>query len=212
MNNILKTFDIKTIVEFGGPSEIYHLDKTYENFPNIDVYNLTDNNIWFDDSLKQESLEKYGVKFSIYNVDVHEILNEENKTYDLILSCHQIEHLANPIKSILSWKNLNSKYLYCVIPDKNFTFDSNRDVTKLSHLIDDYENNITEHDQTHIREILEKRPSEPQYNYLNNYLYRVAHHHVFDFYTVKEMFDYVGFEILSFEYGKDMNIKCLLKM
>ena len=44
--------------------------------------------------------------------------------------------------------------LVLVLPDKEFTFDHYRSITTLTHLIEDYKNNITELDETHFEEVI----------------------------------------------------------
>jgi len=80
--------------------------------------------------------------------------------------------------------------LVLVLPDKRFTFDCNRPITKFEHLKADFENNTSEHDLTHLGEILElhdyKQTPEIKdrafyYNRsLKNFDNRCLHHHVFD--------------------------------
>lgn len=59
---------------------------------------------------------------------------------DFIVLCHVIEHLRNPI---LCLKNLYAKLkpggvLLLVVPDKMKTFDKNRKLTDLAHIVDDF--------------------------------------------------------------------------
>ena len=94
-----------------------------------------------------------------------------------------------------------------VVPNKEFSFDHNRDYTAFDHLLQDYFDNITEHDLTHLEEILEKRDlamdvrasdfESFKRRSLNNYSNRCLHHHVFKVETLKLISEYCGLEILD---------------
>lgn len=74
-----------------------------------------------------------------------------------MLSSHNIEHLANPLKAIKEWKRVvkpNGYFLF-VVPNKEGTFDHLRPVTTIDHLIQDLKNDIKEDDNTHFEEVLE---------------------------------------------------------
>jgi len=103
----------------------------------------------------------------------------------------------------------DNAYLIVILPHKDATFDHHRSVTHLSHLIDDLENGIGEHDLTHLPEILKlhdlqmdppagtfdefKNRSEDN---LNN---RCLHHHVFDTNLVVEVLNYIGVQLHAVE-------------
>jgi hypothetical protein len=93
-----------------------------------------------------------------------------------------------------------------VLPNKEFTFDNKRPITKLSHLIEDFENHITEEDSTHFEEVIslhdfkldafvqskEDLIKRTSLNIKN----RAVHHHVFDLALIKELLLYCGFEMI----------------
>ena len=59
---------------------------------------------------------------------------------DFVIANHMIEHCQNPILSIKSWLRVLKPggVLYMAVPDKRYTFDCDRPVTPLEHLIRDY--------------------------------------------------------------------------
>lgn len=72
----------------------------------------------------------------------------ETASQNFVVAAHVIEHTPNPIGAIVeSFRCLkeNGKLLL-VIPDKRRTFDRNREITELNHLIADYENPDRERD------------------------------------------------------------------
>jgi hypothetical protein len=177
---------------------------------NVDGLNMKEDNMW------QRVGEKYyyyqnkkGIQY-IGDCSDKNIINNIDKKYDLILSSHQIEHLANPIKTLLLYKkllNING-YILSIIPNKNMFWDINREYTTIEHMLNDYNNNIGEDDKTHLYENLNTSQYKSSEDLTSkayvNYKTRVMHHHCFNDELVKNMFEYVGFETLyCFVFDKD---------
>jgi SAM-dependent methyltransferase len=74
--------------------------------------------------------------------------------FDVVVACHLIEHLADPIKALCEFERVLHRdgRLVLVVPDRTRTFDSVREPTPLAHLLDDFERQVTEVDAEHIRE------------------------------------------------------------
>ena len=89
-------------------------------------------------------------------------------------------------------------------------------LTTLNHLIQDYENNITEKDLTHINEILELHDismdlaagTHQQFTERSkkNYDNRCLHHHVFNSPLVIDLMDYIELQIKAIEAIAPMHI------
>jgi hypothetical protein len=101
-----------------------------------------------------------------------------------------------------------------VLPKKESNFDHKRPFTSFEHIENDYKNNITEHDLTHLDEILALHDlskdaaagSLEQFKArsMNNFSNRGLHHHVFDMLLVKDIFKYYEIELIqSDETGND---------
>ena len=115
-----------------------------------------------------------------------------SERYDFVLSCHMLEHCANPLKALAEWKRTLKPrgLLLLVLPHKEGTFDHRRPVTPLEHLLEDYRRGIGEDDLTHLPEILELHDlaRDPDAGSLaqftarshRNVENRGLHHHVFD--------------------------------
>jgi predicted SAM-dependent methyltransferase len=131
--------------------------------------------------------------------------------YDFVLSSHNLEHIANPIKALENWKRVLKPhgFLLLSLPDKYRTFDYLRPVTTMDHLLEDYARDMSEHDMTHVEELVtfwdyKKFPiatsiDEHRERYRDNYHQRLVHHHVFDLPSVVRLVDYAGFKVLSKE-------------
>lgn len=63
-----------------------------------------------------------------------------NASVDFIIANQMIEHCQNPIFTIENWVRVlkQNGILYMGVPDKRYTFDCDRPVTPLEHLIRDY--------------------------------------------------------------------------
>jgi len=96
--------------------------------------------------------------------DICEMKGIPDESLDFIVACHVIEHTPNPALAVLkAHKKLKSGGMFVlVIPDKDATFDRNRCLTTLDHLIADYEMPSRDRDFEHYLEFF--RLSYPQPN------------------------------------------------
>jgi len=134
------------------------------------------------------------------------------------MSSHVLEHLANPFLGLKNWIRVlkDEGILVLVVPHKDGTFDHQRPVTSLVHLIQDFEDQIDEGDMTHLDEILElhdlgKDPDAGGFDAfkarsLNNIRNRCLHHHVFDTKLAVEVVNHMGLRILAVELFKPFHI------
>jgi len=76
-------------------------------------------------------------------IDDGEFLNSfDENNLDFIIANHFLEHCENPILTLCNFNRTlkNNGIIYLAIPNKEFTFDKNRNCTTLSHLVSDYIN------------------------------------------------------------------------
>lgn len=79
------------------------------------------------------------------------------ETLDYLCSSHVLEHLPDPLAALHEWHRVlrPGGWLYLVVPDKRFTFDSPRAVTPTSHLLRDFLRATTAFESTeHIDEFV----------------------------------------------------------
>lgn len=90
----------------------------------------------------------------IYICGATELSEIPDHTYDIILSSHCLEHIANPIRALNEWqralKPRGSPVI--VLPNWSRTFDRTGPATPLSHMISGYEQSIGEDDLTRSEE------------------------------------------------------------
>jgi SAM-dependent methyltransferase len=128
-------------------------------------------------------------------------------SYDLLLSSHVIEHVANPLKALKEWRRVlrPAGAMILVVPNYRETFDHRRPVTKLGHLVEDWERGVGEDDQTHLPEALAlhdfgrdpgwERPADFAAMAAANATHRVLHHHIFDERLARSMLEQAGFRV-----------------
>jgi len=204
-----KKFVGKKGIEIGGPSALFNLKGAFPLYlyaDLVDGVNFSDSTIWEGQIAQGDyhySQQKKGKQFIAEGVDLSFINSNQ---YDFVLSCHSLEHIANPLKALKEWNRVVKKggHIVLVLPNQEFTFDVNRPVTKFEHLLLDFKNNTSELDTTHFEEIIElhdltkdiiETKEALKERVLQNEQIRAVHHHVFDFTLIKQMLNHVGFEI-----------------
>lgn len=199
-------------IEIGGPSSFFGLKSylpVYIFARNIDGVNYSAETVW-EGAIKEGDTFNYfgqqnGYQFIREATDLSGIPNEK---YDFVLSCHCLEHTANPIKALKEWCRILKPEgrLALILPDKQFTFDHKRPYTTINHLISDYENNTGEGDSTHFEEVLLlhdmeqdrgiNSSAELNLRTQDNFINRCVHQHIFSFELISEMLDFSGFKTI----------------
>lgn len=202
----------KVGVEIGGPSAFFNL-KSY--FPvyvfakRIDGVNFSSETVW-EGKIKEGMSYNYTnqKKGFQYISEASELGNIKNDNYDFLLSCHSLEHIANPIKTLKRWNNVLKKggRIILVLPDKDFTFDHKRPYTTFDHLLQDFNTETNEHDTTHFEEIFRFHDTtkdaminsneELKVRTEDNFLNRCVHHHIFSLELLHELLIYCGFKVI----------------
>ncbi len=211
-------------IEFGGPTELFydkqHRMMLYPYISSLDGCNLFEDN-FFQNNLSDVFTYYKKKSGKRYNVDTAllEDLKKIPKKYDFIVASHHIEHIANPLKALMQWKEILKPegYILAIMPHKDDTFDRKRPLTKMSHLVQDYTSNMGEDDMTHRDEqvALHDWTMGGMKNFeelsRNNKATRVIHHHCFDTALVREMFEFCGYKTLQNYYIGNGNIVYLGK-
>lgn len=203
-------------LEIGGASSIFEDDGLLPIYPllkSLDGCNFSNSTVW-EGSISEGNSYKFNNRLGYqYISDATDLSKIQSEKYEIVISNHCLEHVANPIKALTEWKRVlkNGGYLLVIVPDKRYTFDYRRPVTKLGHLIDDYEKNISEDDLTHAEETINLHDANLDVltpitkelfkeRVMKNFENRCIHHHVFSSEMLAELFEYMGFEIVhSFE-------------
>ncbi len=218
------SFKGKKGLEIGGPSSLFSLKghfPIYLFLKGLDGVNFNNETIW-------EGRIEEGNNFSYYKSKGYQYIKEAtqldgiaNNAYDFVLSCHSLEHVANPVKALHEWSRVLKEdgLLVLVLPDKRFMFDRDRPYTTFSHLIQDAENGIDEDDETHFDEVITTNPQSKvaeKRTFLleeikNNVKNRYVHHHVFSFDVIAEMLGHCGFDVLYQQTGTPFHLITIAK-
>ena len=201
----------KSGLEIGGPSGIFSKNNYLPIYPfikSLDGVNFSNKTIW-EGEIEQGNNYLYdgkkGFQFIAEGTNLNQIKND---TYDFLLGCNNLEHIANPIKSLLEWERVIKPegVIILILPRKESNFDHLRPITSFDHLKNDLENNIGENDLTHLAEIIElhdlNRDSHAgsledfKKRSLDNFQNRSLHHHVFDVALLEKMINYIGMKVL----------------
>ena len=209
----------KSGLEIGGPSRMFAKNGYLPIYPfiqSLDGVNVS-NNTLREENLNEGSSYKFGDKTGFQFIGEGTDLGIiPNGSYDFVLSCNNLEHIANPIKAIVEWKRVmnDQGILLLILPRKESNFDHRRTVTKIDHLVKDYQSNMAEKDLTHLDEILKlhdlsRDPQAGSFEQfkkrsLNNLENRGLHHHVYDQMLLRDIATYAGLKpILKFSSSTD---------
>ena len=219
VNEIIEKYFVgKVGIEIGGPSDRYFSNKkmhVYGKVARLDGLNFSSTTVWTGQIEKEKGFIVMGERTGdLYIQDTTDLSNIKEK-YDFVLSSNNIEHIANPLKAVEQWISVlkNDGALVVIAPNKESNFDHMREIVKFEHLMEDYTNNIDEHDLTHLDEILQLHDSGLDYvpNFkersLKNFENRCLHHHCFDLNTLEKIYEMFNlFIIFTADIGLDFII------
>jgi SAM-dependent methyltransferase len=125
----------------------------------------------------------------------------ELDSLDFIIASHVVEHTPNPLRALRSaYERLRwGGRLVLVVPDKTVTFDRDRAVTPIDHLLLDYVQPSRERDWEHYVEFFEKSFPQPDPIHAAKGPFAQGddiHFHVWTYESFGELIDYVCREIV----------------
>ena len=143
----------------------------------------------------------------------------ENESLDFIIANHFFEHCLNPLGTLRTHlaKLRKGGILYYAIPDKRFTFDVERPLTTIEHLIGDDQDGGLSSREEHFRswaiyhdKLQNEEAIKNRIHFLTEHDYRI-HFHVWDETTLKEFFSNAikylenAFKLIAFhQYGNEV--------
>lgn len=197
-------------IEIGGPSELFRtILPAYQHVARLDNVNYSASTVW-----EGEIAEGDTFRFDPDRPAGHQYVCEGTElpagdgAYEVVLSSHTLEHVANPLRALREWQRVlrDDGTLVLVLPHRTPTFDHRRPVTTFDHLLADYERGTAESDLTHLPEILELHDltrDKPAGDFeafrarsLENESNRCLHHHVFDEALAARAVGWAGFDVL----------------
>lgn len=212
-------------LEIGGPSELFNsaLLPIYGRVSALDNCNFSDRTVWEGNltagqTFKFHPSKEPGRQYILGGADLSSI---PDGSYDFLLSCHTLEHLANPLGALAQWKRIirPGGALVLALPHYQATFDHRRPVTSIEHLRADRDARRGEDDLTHLEEAcrLHDIARDPGVSSMeefrqraeNNIENRCLHHHVFDSLLVAQVLNEAGFQIAGVQAAQPMHIIAL---
>lgn len=128
--------------------------------------------VHYVDRMSAADLRKQYPELSAVNLVDPDIIDDGEKlskiqdnVWDFVIANHMIEHCQNPIGAIQNFLRVLKEggILYMGVPDKRYTFDLDRPLTDLDHLIRDYKEGPEWSKQGHYQEyvsLVDKVPEE----------------------------------------------------
>ena len=198
-------------IEIGGPSMLFKTTlPLYQKINDLDGVNFSTNTAWEGSITAGRNFNFIGSKKGMqFIAEASDLTAIKDQSYEFVLSSNCLEHVANPIKALIEWKRVIKPggALILVLPNKVGNFDHKRPTTPLTHLVDDFERGTTEHDLTHLDEILvlhDLSMDPPAGNLdqfrarsLDNFNNRTLHHHVFDLDVMRGVLIQAGFDVVE---------------
>jgi SAM-dependent methyltransferase len=214
----------KTGLEIGGPSQVFRQRlPCYACVGNLDNCDFSSRNAWSEHG---DLFEFHAGKAPGRNIfcDASDLRIVPDDTYEFILSSHNLEHFANPVKALKEWQRVTvpGGILVLVLPNYCYTFDHRRQPTPVRHMLDDFEQNTPESDLTHLPDILANHdlrrdplagtPEEFKKRSLANFENRCLHHHVFSEKNTGELLGTLGMKLLALETAWPNNLFAIAQM
>ncbi|RZT95242.1 class I SAM-dependent methyltransferase [Rivibacter subsaxonicus] len=184
----------KSGLEIGGPSSFFTRRlPLYRLAHAVDQLNFSADTVWSraESSKPLDSAPALARGRTII-CDGTDLRQLPDAHYDFVLSCHNLEHIANPLRALAEWVRVirPGGHLLLIVPSKAGNFDHRRPYTRFEHLLEDFERQVDEHDMTHLDEILALHDlsldpgagdaEQFRARSLRNFENRCLHHHVFD--------------------------------
>lgn len=201
-------------LEIGGPSgvfrEWYGPLPIYKAVGFLDNCDISRSTLWTNHSDNFTFSPEKPAGKNIF-CDGSDLSIVADNTYDFILSSHNLEHFANPIRALKEWQRIirPDGALVLALPNYTRTFDHRREPTPVSHMIQDFECDTQEDDLTHLPEILDRHDlsmdppagtlEEFRERSLHNFTNRCLHHHVFNEVNSRELLTWAGMNVLTVE-------------
>ncbi len=222
----ISTLSNKNGIEIGGPSSAFDSKgylPIYSHLKTLDGCNFSSTTIW-EGNISEGKNFTYGNRKGMQIIsDGIKLDTIKNNQYDFLVSCHSLEHFANPLKALEEWKRIinDNGYILLVVPHKDNTFDHRRPITTLEHLIKDYKSETKENDTTHFEEVIKlhdismdegiKDCESLKKRTFDNFNNRSVHHHVFNTPLLVKIANHLNFKICDIQHFNPFNIIILIQ-
>ncbi len=179
-------------IEIGALNHPLKINCRYAEVVYVDAFNKED--------LIQQNPEICGQEIKAPDIvaDAEDLSVIADESMNFVIACHVLEHLPNPIRALKEFYRVlrRNGILYLVVPDKRRSFDKERPVTTLAHLLRDYKERASvENSINHYQEwltLVELKKEKPVVTTLAGLIdkkYRI-HFHVWTPDSIVEILNY----------------------
>lgn len=138
-----------------------------------------------------------GIKTPDIIADVETLAGIDDRSLDFVVANHVLEHVENPFRALAAMNRVlrSNGVAFIALPDKRFTFDKERPITPVWHVVRDFregpEWSRHEHYVDYVVHVDRARDVPAQ---VDDYERRAQniHFHVWDFAAMRAMFDYAS--------------------
>jgi SAM-dependent methyltransferase len=215
-------------LEIGGPSRVFGDEgelPLYRYVAGLDNCVFSAETIWEGTRVEGETFAYHPGRAAGFNFirEATELAGIGDHRYDFALSCHNLEHISNPILALKEWARvvIPGGPIIILVPNYRFTFDHRRKPTSVAHMLQDFELQRDETDVTHLSEILERHDlsrdpgglsgEDFRRRSVHNFENRCLHHHVFDEFNTRELLEAAGLAVEVLELTKPFHIAILAR-
>ena len=223
LRQFVRRVEGKAGLEIGGPSEVFRPRNPlplYAHVGTLDNCDFASDTVWANHtgSFTFSPGKRPGRTIVCDGSNLEPVADD---SYDFLLSSHNLEHFANPVKALMEWKRVlrPGGALILILPYYKKTFDHRRTPTPVENMMNDWRRNVGEDDLSHLDEILAHHdltldPGSSsiegfRQRSLDNLNNRCLHHHVFDQTNSRALLTEVGFTVHAVEMAFPFHL-CLL--
>ena len=211
-------------LEIGGPSDVFRRGQPldlYGVLGRLDNCDFSRSTVWSEQQDDRFTFDPKKEPGQTIIADGSNLVSVGPASYDFVLSCHNLEHFANPVKALMEWKRVlrPGGALILVLPFYKRTFDHRRSLTTVDHMLEDFARGTGEDDLTHLPEILAKHdlsmdraagtPAQFRERSQQNLANRCLHHHTFDRENSRDLLERTGWTVRCVDFAYPYHL-CLL--
>jgi SAM-dependent methyltransferase len=216
-DTILELARGKKALEVGGPSRGI-LDGLYGAVAALDNVNFAANTLWESGLETGQPYSPLGKQLGVQHVIDARRLDTLPLRYELIISSHFLEHLANPMAALQAMVSVLQPggLIISVVPNRAVCFDHLRSYSTFEDILHHFDVELAETESPHLDEILmfhdlsRDAPAGSYHNFLlrslDNARIRGLHHHVFSFPVLRKMYEHVGLSVEMEHCGEGLHM------
>jgi SAM-dependent methyltransferase len=170
------------------------------------------------DRMTAPELRKHYPELASYKLVNTDIIDDgeslgtiKERTQDFVIANHFIEHCQDPIRTIEHMLRVlrEGGILYLAVPDKRYTFDVDRPVTSLEHLLDDYKKGPAWSRRGHFQEFarhVNKCKTEAEIESSVSHMMDIDYSIHFHVWTQAEMLEFIAFLKTKLEFTFELEM------